>query len=763
MISNRKVLIIALFISALAIPACSKKNIVINNSDEHAAETSLVTVDIDWASFLARHDLVWTRLPTEWYEAPFLGNGLLGTQIRRKSDTSIRFDIGRSDVQERRPLSEGGAIFARSRLPIGHFSLDTAGKIVGGDLRLGLHDAEVTGTIKTDKGGIQLRCFVHTDEMLLIVEAKPDGGEAGCRFQFHPEEAVAPRMNTKRRLQEGYVPNPPFVLSKVGAVRLCTQNLLRGGQTATAWRAASKGDILTLRASVAHTPRQANAYRIALETIQRTERIPVNDLLSSHRRWWHNYYTESFISLSDTYWESFYWIQMYKLASATRENRGLLDNQGPWLQPTPWAGAWWNLNVQLSYWPTITSNRLHLTESLLERLDNHTQALIDAVPEPYRHDSAGIGRVTGQELVSGISYPLGVPGQDKAEVGSLPWALHDYWLAYRASMDDQRLREKLFPLLKRSINYYLHFLETGDDGKLHLPTTYSPEYGSGPDCNYDLALLRWGCQTLLRICKRLKIDDPLIPKWQNVLANLTDYPVDKNGYMIARGIPFAKGHRHFSHLLMCYPLYLETVEKPGAKELAFKSVKHWHSLGSSRGYSLTGASSISSAYGDGNAALKYLNGLRPYLQASTMYKEAGPVIETPLAGAQSIHDMLLQSWGDRIRVFPAVADAWPNVVFHNLRAEGAFLVSAMRRDGKTRWVRIRSLAGEPCKVMPNLAEPVRVAPNTTSVLTPLGHGVFEISLARNDEIILYTGDELSQLKVLPLVPQQGQTNIFGLK
>ena len=583
-----------------------------------AVEGPQVKEAIDWRSFLNRHDLIWTQIPQEWYESPFLGNGLLGTQIRQTSDTSIRFDIGRSDVQERRPLCEGGAIFARSRLPIGHFTLDTVGKIIGGDMRLHLYDAEATGTIKTDKGSIQFRCFVHTDAMVLVVQAKPSDGEAGCRFKFHPEEAIAPRMNTRRRLKEGYVPNPPFVLSEVDGIGLCTQNLIRGGQTATAWRTESKENTRILRASVAHTPRDTNADRIALKTIRQTEAVPIEDFISSHRRWWHDYYPESFVSLPDTYWEGFYWIQMYKLASATRSGRGLLDNQGPWLQPTPWAGAWWNLNVQLSYWPTITSNRLHLTESLLSRLDNYTQTLIDTVPEPYRRDSAGIGRVTGQELVSGISYPLGVPGQHNAEVGSLPWALHDYWLAYRATMDDKRLREKLYPLLKRSINYYLHFLESGGDGKLHLPTTYSPEYGSGPDCNYDLALLRWGCQTLLQICDRLKIDDPLIPKWKTVLANLTDYPVDENGYMIARGVPFAKGHRHFSHLLMCYPLYLETIEKPGAKELAFKSVKHWLSLGSSRGYSLTGASSISSAYGDGNAALKYLDGLRPFLQITTM-------------------------------------------------------------------------------------------------------------------------------------------------
>lgn len=66
--------------------------------------------------------------------------------------------------------------------------------------------------------------------------------------------------------------------------------------------------------------------------------------------------------------------------------------------------------------------------------------------------------------------------------------------------------------------------------------------------------------------------------------------------------------------------------------------------------------------GKGNDALAYLNKLfGRFLSVNTLYRESGPVIETPLSGAQSIHDMLLQSWGGKIRVFPAVPDAWQDV------------------------------------------------------------------------------------------------------
>lgn len=78
------------------------------------------------------------------------------------------------------------------------------------------------------------------------------------------------------------------------------------------------------------------------------------------------------------------------------------------------------------------------------------------------------------------------------EVGNLPWICHNYWRQCRYAGDDARLREKLFPLLKRAMNFYLTILETGPDGKFHLPCTYSPELWYAPDCNYDLASLPRG-------------------------------------------------------------------------------------------------------------------------------------------------------------------------------------------------------------------------------------------------------------------------------
>jgi len=73
--------------------------------------------------------------------------------------------------------------------------------------------------------------------------------------------------------------------------------------------------------------------------------------------------------------------------------------------------------------------------------------------------------------------------------------------------------------------------------------------------------------------------------------------------------------------------------------------------------------------------------------------EAGPVIETPLWAVTSINEMLLQSWGNTIRVFPAILENWQDVSFQNLRAEGAFLISAQMKEGELLWVKILSEKG----------------------------------------------------------------------
>jgi alpha-L-fucosidase 2 len=708
-----------------------------------------------WREFLAGRDLRWRRLPTRWYEGPFLGNGRLGSMVYHVlGSNEVRFDVQHSEVQDHRPQYQ--SLFGLARLPVGHLTLEPVGRITGIDWRLDLWNAELRGTITTDAGKLGLRVFVHNDRSVLHAEVTPSRGERGFRWQFHPAAAISPRMEFRPfAAPPGYAdnPNPAPEVGTVDGTELVTQALVAGGQTATAWkqRAAADG-VRLLHLAVAHSFPDTTARQRAVDAVNSASAATLGALRRSHRRWWHAFYPKSFLSIPDEKFQSFYWIQLYKIASGTRADAPVMATSGPWLQPTPWPAIWWNLNVQLEYWLIHGSNHLEL-DAVTHTLDRNRANLIDAVAEPLRADSAAVPRTTDMFAEGGLA---GVPGSatPTPEVGNLTWTLHNVWLSYRHTMDEQLLRGVIYPLLRRSIGYYLHFLTPGPDGKLHLPLTQSPEYGNAPDCNYDLSLIRWGCQTLLDSAALLGIDDSLAPRWREVLATLVDFPVDANGFMVGAGVPFAMSHRHYSHMLMVYPLYLVNAEQPQSVDLIDRSLRHWVSFeGALQGYTFTGAASISAQLGRGNDALAYLGQLvRRFLKPTTMYQESGPVVETPLSASQSMHDMLCQSWGGVIRIFPAVPDAWPDITLHDFRTQGAFLVSAVRRAGVTRFVRVKSLAGAPCRLRPGIAGPLSVLPldgGRAPTWRTVGADV-EIDLRAGEEVVLFAAGSTPDLTIAPV-------------
>ena len=82
--------------------------------------------------------------------------------------------------------------------------------------------------------------------------------------------------------------------------------------------------------------------------------------------------------------------------------------------------------------------------------------------------------------------------------------------------------------------------------------------------------------------------------------------------------------------------------------------------------------------------------------------------------------------------------------FRDLRAEGAFLVSANRRAGRTQWVRIKSLAGEPCCLQPGIEGKIQVSGDRRFTLTEVSPGVYQIDAKKGEEVVLYErNDRLS--------------------
>ena len=318
------------------------------------------------------------------------------------------------------------------------------------------------------------------------------------------------------------------------------------------------------------------------------------------------------------------------------------------------------------------------------------------------------------------------------------------------------LREKIFPLLRRAVNLYLRLAEEGEDGRIHLAPTYSPETGVYRDANFDLALFKWGCHTLLHACKRLDIDDELIPRWQDVVERLVEFPTDGESFMLAGDESAPKYHRHLSHLLMIYPLHLVNIDQPGTESVLHHAhrrvqvavIGEGNESAPNQAMIQTHAAPIAGALGKGDEALDGLQRQINELLPNGLWQCAGnPCFESTISLMSIVQDMLIQSWSDPasdepgpIRIFPATPTTWRDVTFHNLRAAGAFLVSAERAGGRTQWVRIESLAGEPCRVRLDAAEQPEVRGERDHPITPIQPGVYDIDLREGETIELIFQD-----------------------
>ena len=93
-------------------------------------------------------------------------------------------------------------------------------------------------------------------------------------------------------------------------------------------------------------------------------------------------------------------------------------------------------------------------------------------------------------------------------------------------------------------------------------------------------------------------------------------------------------------------------------------------------------------------------------------------------------------------------------------AAGGFEVSAVRKDGVTQFVRIKSLAGEPCRLKADL-KMQRLEGIPKSAATTTKDGVLEINMKKGQEVVLY-GPSVDHDMIKPVDALPKNCNIFGL-
>lgn len=377
---------------------------------------------LNWEKFLFRHDLVWDKVPDNYFNAPFWGNGLLGAMLYQPTGNLLRLDVGSNEVVEHRN-SEARSIVDNGRLPIGYFELASNYEINSMTGRLDIYNAEGNFELSMYKQQVaQLSIKVLRQVDLIIVDLKPTKG-LNTYWIYRPIPAVVPRKEPI--VGENYL-NPPPDLMKYKDIQVCIQKRTSGGDYITAWKEIQLADgVKRLLISIKDSyPGNTNLDELLSLIHKYSDAKVYSQALQEHRSWWHAYYSRSFLSIPHSQMESLYWGLQYKLGSMMRKNAPICDLMGPWYKSTSWPGVWMNLNTQMLFSSLHISNQLDLASTLSDYIFSKEQDLINSVPVEFRHNSAGLVRCTGRDQIDSVYV---WPNAEYPERSNLIYLMYYMW------------------------------------------------------------------------------------------------------------------------------------------------------------------------------------------------------------------------------------------------------------------------------------------------------------------------------------------------
>jgi len=442
-----------------------------------------------------------------------------------------------------------------------------------------------------------------------------------------------------------------------------------------------------------------------------------------HQEWWRNFWLQSDISLPDSVLTRQWHLEMYKLGAATGNGAPPISLQAVWTADAgklpPWKGDFHHdLNTQLSYWPTYSSNHMEQETGFIDWLQKNR-------PEFERYTKSYFG--TGGLNVPGVTTLTGQPMGGWIQYSFGPtvsaWLGHHFYLHWRYTMDREFLEKEAYPWI-RDVAIYLDELSVKDSSGLRkLPISSSPEIFDNSRkawfsemTNYDLGLVRFTFEKAAELAGELgKTDES--KKWSEILSQWPEYNTESaSGFTYAPGFPYNESHRHFSHLIAFHPLGLVDFSK-GAKDrqIIDSTIRTLDRIGPDWwcGYSWSWLGNIKARAFDGEGAAEalrifaldfclpnsfHVNGDQSGTGKSLMtYRPF--TLEGNFAFASGIQEMLLQSHTGIIRIFPAIPKSWKDVSFNKLRTEGAFLVTARMKNGETERVIIFSEKGGDLKLL----------------------------------------------------------------
>lgn len=286
------------------------------------------------------------------------------------------------------------------------------------------------------------------------------------------------------------------------------------------------------------TPRDhVDNVPFAKQEAARLAQIPTSQLVRETESAWKSFWSRSAVELEDKELEKIWYHNQYFLACCLREGKvapGLFGNWTSGKIGTAWHGDYhMNYNTQQVFWGIFSSNHIdqhlpyvELVENLLPMARRYAREKLGMPGAFFPHSAYPVPSQV-------VPYPAPPWGYEVCET---PWTVQSLWWQYQYTLDKDFLR-RVYPLLRAATDFIVAFVKKEADGKYHIAPSASPEnwgctvdFRLNKDCIMDLALSEFLLDAMLEASQILQCDESERAQWTEVRENLAPYPKIQGPY-----------------------------------------------------------------------------------------------------------------------------------------------------------------------------------------------------------------------------------------
>ena len=686
----------------------------------------------DVEAYLSQHDVVYRRPVDHWQDGLLVGNGDFGGMITGGDD--FRFWMQKTDLwaTDDRGVGTGRCWGGLLRIDMGRPFNPEADRF---EDRLSLYEGRVERNWSGDGWEARIAGYVHADRNL-----------ARIRCHLRSDGPVSPRISLERAAHKfpatgtsssiGYggedreiwmehvLPNMTYAIStivKSSEAQVGHENLAdRNGRSLKL--PSSRSFDFEVLVSIGTDRECGTPLTRARDMTAEGASVDPEADLSTHRDRWGEYWNASFVELQDKFIEHAYYFGMYQQACVSRSEQatsfmGLsyMKDNPPWMD-----GYTTDAQVPVIWWSIYPSNRLDLGYP-------YVRTFLEMIPEFIEHSPHGGMEVAYQTLplwAGGHRWLATVyPNPHKS---STPWFHLNFWQHYKLTGDAAFLRDYLYPLMASSARYGESVMTEGEDGRVHVVDSQSPEQsGSKLDPAIDRAMFGSLLDHLIEAGEALGEQDEN-RTWREMRERLFDYPQDDKSVHESQKL----GHPYRCHPSVfsgVYPVCEVTPDHPLYEKflksleittdlIAYRGVaRHEAFPGFDGGFEPVGFTSgwlpiVASRLDlpDLSRNLFYSPFLRFCLKPNGQVALADlrqgeweigrlSIVEGTNVLCACVHEWLLQVRHGVVHLFPGALPGEP-MRFTNFRIEGGFLLSSERRGDHVAYFSIRGTHDGTCRV-----------------------------------------------------------------